>query len=257
MFVHVVAGIDLIVSQLGVLKGEVNLVKEKVYKTDLVKKWVTDTAKDTSQLSESQIDRVENVYTVSSFGFGCLAWGSLVVFGAITVIENEVPVSDFFYLLNSVRVQALRRGIDHYTNKKSRVQKEKAKVEKAAAVKAAAKEAVAEKKAKEAEADLRMAKVQQARAERKAKFGQADAVRNAKAKEAHAVRLAEWKKENAVRKEAAVAMKAKIAQAAAVIKVKEDRAIAARGKAAGCRCGRCEEERWPRRRLQGVTAFAI
>lgn len=54
----------------------------------------------------------------------------------MTVIENDVPVSDYYHLLNSVRVQALQRGIDHYKNeKKSRDEKEKAKAEKAAAVK--------------------------------------------------------------------------------------------------------------------------
>lgn len=78
--VHVVAGLDHIVGQLNFLKDEVDLVKVKVYHSDLVKKWVSDTAKDTLQLSEAQIDRIENAYTVSSclwfsgMGFARLLW---------------------------------------------------------------------------------------------------------------------------------------------------------------------------------------
>lgn len=221
--VHVSTGLDRIVGQLCELKEEVD-------QNDFVQKWLTNTAKETLLLSDSQIEGIGKAWTGLSYGCGFFAWGTLVFFGVKTIKENQIPYTDYIHLLNAVRVQALHKGIAHYkAEKQEREDAEKAKAVEAAVAKKAAEEAAAEKKAKEVEAAAnRKAKAEQTGAKWKSKSDQAAARRKAKAREVHHANLTKWKQANAERKEADTARKVKAAQAAAQRKAKEKEAAAKR-----------------------------
>ncbi|KAI4999890.1 hypothetical protein ZWY2020_004479, partial [Hordeum vulgare] len=225
--VEVVNALDHIAKELGLMKKDLDTVKGKTnHQPDSFKRWMGDRF----GLSDQQVESIHVACTIGGYAIRFLTVGSIVYFGMVTVRENDVPVVDYYYLANCVRVQALHKGIELYKEKKvEKERKEMLKAVEAAALKKVADEAVAEKKAKvAADVALRSAKVQQACAVRRSKLDQAGALRKAKAKEAQAARFAEWKQANTARKEAALVRKAEIELAAAARKAKADQAAAAR-----------------------------
>lgn len=213
--VHVSTGLDRIVGLLYELKEDVD-------QTDFIQKWLTNIGKETLLLSDSQIEGIGKGWTCLNYGGGFFAWGTLVYFGVMTIRENNIPYTDYFHLLNAVRVQALNRGIAQYKAEKQELEDAvNAKAVMAALAKKAAEDAAAEKKAKDVEAAAsRKAKAEQTGAKWRSKSEQAAALRKAKAREVRDANLTKWKQSNAERKEADTARKAKAAQAAAEIKAK-------------------------------------